>query len=666
MTRTCQHIAAALMFLALAGAGERAWAVDYHVGTAQALQNALTEAAGNGSADVIYLTNGYYTGNFNFSSDQTNGLTLQAEQGLANDQVIIDGANIGRGLNLSFSTNAPITVRGVTFLRNCGGGDKAALRLSTGIGNGANVLVEECQFLSPTNKYGMGLEIAAAKNTTVRRCVVIGIPNNYGGRGIYISGTAGNVIVEESNVATNSGGGLYIDNSANIMVRSNNFTGNPGGVGGGASCAGTLITIEGNTFTQNSSSGAYWSSGGGGGVYCLGTATLAGNTFIGNSASGWQYSHGGGALCSGGTATLTANIFKGNSAARGGGVYCSGGVLTSNTFTGNWAGGNSVGGGGAVCGGGIVSGNTFIGNSAGGDNGGGLHFGDGLISDNIFTFNSASYGGAVFHNGNVLTLTRNTMKQNTATTGGGGYVVSTTVKFLDNLVVKNSQTGSGSTGGGIFLNVRTSLDMINNTIFGNTATGNGGGVAFQVDGVTETLHIYNNVIWGNSANGSGTDVHLAGTGLRKEFLFNNAHGMSGLWDVAQNNLDVDPQFFDAINGEYHLRPASLCVNAGTNGAPSLPATDLDGDSRIAGGTVDLGCYEFSNTACHPADSNSDWVISEAEFTTYAAAWKNAQPWTNGPSPIPANYVTRAGYLKQNGGRYHNDSSTRPTNWKPGM
>jgi len=35
-------------------------AVDFHVTTAQELQNALTLAAANGADDVIYLTNGYY------------------------------------------------------------------------------------------------------------------------------------------------------------------------------------------------------------------------------------------------------------------------------------------------------------------------------------------------------------------------------------------------------------------------------------------------------------------------------------------------------------------------------------------------------------------------------------------------------------------------------
>ena len=81
--------------------------------------------------------------------------------------------------------------------------------------------------------------------------------------------------------------------------------------------------------------------------------------------------------------------------------------------------------------------------------------------------------------------------------------------------------------------------------------------------------------------------------------------------------------------------------------------------------VDLGCYEFNTTATHPADADASWAITSDEFTAYAAAWKTGQTWSNAPTIIPADYVTRAGYLMTNGAAYHNDGSARPVNWKPG-
>ncbi len=43
-------------------------------------------------------------------------------------------------------------------------------------------------------------------------------------------------------------------------------------------------------------------------------------------------------------------------------------------------------------------------------------------------------------------------------------------------------------------------------------------------------------------------------------------------------------------GKYYLTFGSLCINSGTN-AYVIGDWDLDGNSRIVGGRVDMGCYE---------------------------------------------------------------------------
>ena len=205
------------------------------------------------------------------------------------------------------------------------------------------------------------------------------------------------------------------------------------------------------------------------------------------------------------------------------------------------------------------------------------------------------------------------------------------------------------------------LELVNNTVTGNSA-GNGGGVAIAITGVTELLYAYNNILWGNTASGNGADVWLVGTGSRKEFFNNDVHGMYGVWDIAQNGLDIAPLFYDPVNSDYHLRGGSACIDAGTNALALLPGTDLDGNPRIANSLVDMGAYEFFNTSTHPADTNTNWQIESAEFNAYAAAWKADQPWAS--NSIPADYLTRAGYLKAKGGAYTNDGSALPLNWKP--
>ena len=117
-------------------------------------------------------------------------------------------------------------------------------------------------------------------------------------------------------------------------------------------------------------------------------------------------------------------------------------------------------------------------------------------------------------------------------------------------------------------------------------------------------------------------------------------------------------------GDYHLRANSLCLNAGNNGAPGLPFIDRDGNARIGDGIVDLGAYENSTTDFHPADLNSNWVLEPEEFAAYATAWTNKTTWTRAPNPIPIDYVTRAGFLKESGGAYTNLGGGKPLNWQP--
>jgi len=153
------------------------------------------------------------------------------------------------------------------------------------------------------------------------------------------------------------------------------------------------------------------------------------------------------------------------------------------------------------------------------------------------------------------------------------------------------------------------------TLYQCTLTGNsanlGGGAASAI--------LYNCTMGGNRAmsssfswNGQGYQSPGEGGGVAFCTLnncivyFNSAAGGANYWGGASDpnyccttplpadgvgNITNAPLFVDDNNGDLHLQTNSPGINAGNN-AYVATTTDLDGNPRIAGGTVDMGAYEF--------------------------------------------------------------------------
>ena len=276
-------------------------------------------------------------------------------------------------------------------------------------------------------------------------------------------------------------------------------------------------------------------------------------------------------------------------------------------------------------------------------------------------------------------FTNNIIIGNTSSGEVGGVYFLGTVTFINNNIIGN--IGSGIVGKEAGYDGPGFVTLISNNVSANSEEGinipyialtatnntialNGGIGLFASPGRKAITNIYNNIIWGNKAGGDESDVYMAGYGAESNFYNNLYTSAFAIWDNEGGNLIVDPLFHDPENGDFHVSSGSPALNAGLNTAPEISDTDLDGNPRIIDGIVDIGAYERSTTALHPADLNGNWVIELTEFNSYNDAWRANTDWANEPNPVPMDYVTRAGYLLQKGGGYQNIGVGKPATWVP--
>jgi hypothetical protein len=365
-----------------------------------------------------------------------------------------------------------------------------------------------------------------------------------------------NLITENS--ASVYGGGLW---RCGGTIQNNTVSGNSAGWAGGFyDCNGTILN---NIISRNSADDE------GGGLWRC-TGAIRGNIITGNSA--W---YGGGLCCCDGT--IADNVIAGNAAEwYGGGADRCGSSIQDNVIAGNWA---PDGGGLFVCHGTIE--NNLITHNRAEEEGGGLLGCWGTVRDNTITDNSANSGGGLY--GCDGTIQKTAITHNSAESGGGLYRCDDTVE--NNIVTGNS---AKLYGGGLY---QCDGTIQNNTISANSAEYRGGGL-FECRGV-----IRNSIICGNSAP----------EGAQLFDCIPPSHSCVEGWAAGgRANIADDPLFADPSGGDYHLQGASPCIDAGANFYWfTWPQGDMEGNCRLHGSRVDMGCYEYGSSRDRDGDLLSD-------------------------------------------------------------
>jgi YD repeat-containing protein len=208
-------------------------------------------------------------------------------------------------------------------------------------------------------------------------------------------------------------------------------------------------------------------------------------------------------------------------------------------------------------------------------------------------FHDYLYTGTAVLDGNIVTGNRSSYSSGI---GGIGVSIqhSTDVLLSNNIIAGNTHNLYPMfRGGGVMIQTKDAT-IVNNTIVGNTANSGGGLYLQPYMGVVE---IWNNIIWNNTAP-SGGDIAFD-TGASTFNAFNNDFDpakVSGAFSAQGGNLNVDPLFLDQASGNYHLAANSPMIDAGLNTAPNIPGIDINGESRITGGIIDIGADEFYGLA----------------------------------------------------------------------
>jgi len=367
----------------------------------------------------------------------------------------------------------------------------------------------------------------------------------YNGGGIYCHNSSASFedITVRNCYSTNSGGGIYVESNAMPIFRN--------------------VTIESNVADYR-----------GGGISCdYNTNALFENLIVQDNSA----SSGGGVCCCNYSNVIFEDLtVQGNSASSGGGILCmdcdnvqiNGLIVDNNTASGN--------GGGIYCRSKLNINNGIISNNSGA-NGGGI---------------------AYLYNDEAKKLKNVQIVSNGCSSQGGGILC-----IGDSLQVENCllfDNVAMTNGGGIYFNYANHVSLRNLTISGNTAEDSGGGL-FYLD--HSDCVIMNSIFWENEP----SEIHL-------RRLYNSINVMMGYSDfddiinnlIIENNanfilltgnIDQDPLFINAEQGNFFLNPDSPCINAGTAyyEYEDEVLINLD-DDEYWGSAPDMGAFEYGMVA----------------------------------------------------------------------
>ena len=355
----------------------------------------------------------------------------------------------------------------------------------------------------------------------------------------------------------------------------------------------------------------------GAGILNFGRLTLVHCTVSGNAAAKL-----GGGIENRALLTLTRSTVSDNSALLGGGgidnvdarIVATNSVITRNS-----------GGGIVNRGGSLKLANTTVSDNAGvgisedrststldrlritGNSGGGYALSQGTttLRNSTVARNSGSFGAGIFNGaGGILTISKSTIADNTASREGGGIFdhddpfarVGASIHLVNSTVTGNA----AESGGGIMVddNGSASVSVTNSTVASNSARVKGGGILVESFGEFAPVGLTNTIVARNTAP-TGPDLlgeigaafSLIGDGTGAAIINTNGNQVGR---VPPHTGPIDPLLGPLANNGGPTRTRALLAGSPAIDAASsdrCPGKDQRGVARPQGAACDIGSYE---------------------------------------------------------------------------
>jgi hypothetical protein len=413
----------------------------------------------------------------------------------------------------------------------------------------------ELVITKPLTIAGPGPELLAVSGNDASRVFRV----DKAGGSEQIEVTISGLTIRDGDAGASYGGGLW--NDEDLSLTNVRFDHNEAGCdGGGMYSEGSGPALTHVTFVHNRANAGY-----GSGMYNWGGSPILTHVTFESNSRGGMYNWGG-------SPTLTDVRFEGNS---GVGMYnedSSSPALTSVTFGGNLSRGMYNG-----------------------------YYSDPVLADVTF-YGNLGGGMSNYYHSNPTLVNVVFSGNSTGGDGGGMYNAYYSSPALTNVVLSGNRAGGD--GGGMYNDSWSSPTLTNVSVNGNLANGSGGGM---YNYGASSPRIQNSLVWGNSAVSAGDQI--SNEWSRPLITYSDIQGSGGSgagWDPnlgfdLGGNIDVDPLFRVPVGpatapttaGNLRLWPRSPVVNAGDSSlVPPGVTTDVDGEPRIAFGTVDMGAYEL--------------------------------------------------------------------------